>query len=465
MKLGVLWRNLGNAVAYYPNLAKVTGGVTASVLFCQLFHWQSQLSRPHQWVRTTIEQIEKETGLSPIEQELARSELVKRSLLQERVVNGSTVTLEFWADIDALEQRLNDFWQEDSNLPSGSARNEMTLQESNSSQVSLKNTSNNLSSQITTEPIIEVVTPAKVERQDTITSDKISPDHSSGSKPTPIELLEGSSPSTRIVKTDKFFPVRRQPVAVKVTPHYQFSGPWETPEQFEEFQRALLEHFKKQGVENPPAWVFRIVDGMTKGLVSPFWDEFVSGIPLGESQKVKRDWEIEPGVPYPAFEEERTQYYLQKGEPLEVAVSRARSDLRNPVLGKDLWEGFLRKCDRMADEAIKAKQLGVTTPYLPPSFTDKPQVTTQSVMEKLSTIAPQFSLASSSSDSPIAPSVAQDNFEDETSKSRGNVPPLSALQDAYKTPMGRTLVERQITEHPEWGYEIVDDNVVDALPF
>jgi hypothetical protein len=467
VKLGVLWRNLGNSVAYYPNLAKVTGGVTAAVFFCQLFHWQSQLSRPDQWVRTTIDQIEKETGLSPIEQELARRELVKRSLLKERVVSGSSDTLEFWADIDALEQRLNDFWQESSNLPSCSARDDMALQESNSSQFSSKNTSNNynLPSQITTEPIVEVVTPAKVERQDTINSEKIPPANTSSSEPTPIEVLEGSSPSTRIVKTDKFFPVRRQPVAVKVTPHYQFSGPWETPEQFEEFQRALLEHFKKQGVENPPAWVFRIVDGMTKGLVSPFWDEFVSGIPLGESQKVKRDWEIEPGVPYPAFEEERTQYYLQKGEPLEVAVSRARSDLRNPVLGKDLWEGFLRKCDRMADEALKAKQLGVTTPYLPPSFTHKPQVTTQSVIEKLSALAPQFSLPSSSSESSTEQRLAQENVEEEISKSRGNVPPLSALQEAYKTPMGRTLVERQITEHPEWGYEIVNDNVVDVLPF
>ncbi|HEY9610688.1 hypothetical protein [Allocoleopsis sp.] len=461
MKLGVLWRNLGNSVAYYPNLAKVTGGVTASVLFCQLFHWQSQLRHPNQWVRTTIDEIEKETALSRIEQELARSELVKRSLLKERVVSGSSDTLEFWADIDALEQRLNDFWQEGSNLSSCSPRHEITLQPSNSSQA----TSNNLSSQITTEPILEVVTPAKVERQDTINSETIHPAHSSGSKSTSIEGIEDSPPSTRIVKTDKFFPVRRQPVAVKVTPHYQFSGPWESREQFEEFQRALLEYFKNQGVENPGGWVFRIVDGMTKGLVSPFWDEFVSGIPLGESQKVKRDWEIEPGVPYPAFEEERTQYYLQKGEPLEVAVSRARSDLRNPVLGKDLWEGFLRKCDRMADEALKAKQLGVKTPYLPPSFTTKPQVTTQSVVDKLSAITPQFSLPSSSSDLPTEQSVAEENIEDETSKSRGNVPPISALQEAYKTSMGRTLVERQIAEHPEWGYGIVDGNVVDVLPF
>lgn len=129
-----------------------------------------------------------------------------------------------------------------------------------------------------------------------------------------------------------------------------------------------------------------------------------------------------------------------------------------------MWEGFLRKCDRMADEAIKAKQLGVKTPYLPPSFTPKPQVTKQGVINKLSEITPQLSL-SSSSDSLINQSLEQENVEDESLNSPSNVPLISALQEAYKTPMGRTLVKKQIDEHPEWGYGIVDGQVVDILPF
>jgi hypothetical protein len=112
MKLGVLWRNLGNSSVYYPRLAKVTGGATASILFCQLFHWQSQLSHPDQWVKKTLDEIEKETGLSRLEQEWARSQLIKRSLLKERFVKGHSDTLEFWPDIDNLEQRLNNFYQE-----------------------------------------------------------------------------------------------------------------------------------------------------------------------------------------------------------------------------------------------------------------------------------------------------------------------------------------------------------------
>lgn len=464
MKLGVLWQNLGNSSVYYPKLAKVTGGATASILFCQLFHWQSQLSHPDHWVRATLDEIEQETGLSRLEQEWARSQLIERSLLKERFVHGHSDTLEFWPDIDTLEQRLNNFYQEKANHPTSFSSHDISLQDCNLSDLSLSNHLKVGASKIIEEPLVEVVLPREENRINFNHNPRFTSVPDSSSTAFSEEKIEESPSPSRMVKTDKYFPVRRQPVAVKVTPHYQFSGPWESPEQFEEFQRVLWEYFKQQGVEHPGGWVFRIIDGMTKGLVSPFWDEFVAGLPLGESQKVQRDWEIEPGVPYPAFEEERTQYYLQKGEPLEVAVSRARSDLRNPILGKDLWEGFLRKCDRIADEAIKAKQLGVTTPYLPPSFTSKPQVTKQGVIHKLSEITPQLSL-SSSSDLLIEQSSEQENLEEEPSNSPSNAPPISALQEAYKTPMGRTLVKRQIAEHPEWGYGIVDGQVVDVLPF
>jgi hypothetical protein len=400
MKLAFLWRNLANSVVYYPKLAKVTGGVTAAVFFCQLVQWQSQLNNPDEWVKISVDEIERETGLSKVEQQYARSQLVKRSLIQERAGDNSNM-LEFWPNIDAFETILEAFCDEDYK---------------NHYQVS--NGKNNHAS-------LEVET----------------------------------------VKTDKFFPGQRQPISVKVNPNYQFSGPWNSQEQFEQFQRALLEYFKEKGYDNPGGCVFKIIDGMTKGLVSPFWDEFISGIPLGASQKVKRDWEIDPGIAYPVFEEERIQYYVHKGEPLEVAVAKARSDLRDPVLGKNLWEGFLRKCDRIADEAIKAKKLGVRTPYLPPSFTNKPEITKESVMNKLAAVAPNFSLESSTTASLPNSRLELTEVEDKSPASTGDIPSLAALQSAYKTPMGRTLVERQIAEHPEWGYGIVDGEVVDLMPF
>ncbi|MEG4584199.1 hypothetical protein QUA54_02970 [Microcoleus sp. MOSTC5] len=407
MRIGIFLGNLGNPAIYYPKLAKITGGVTASIFLCQLLQWQAQHSYSGEWVKTNSKEIEKATGLNQEEQELARQQLKVRSLLKEKLPNPNTETLELWADIDAFEEKLNNFW---------------------------------------------TINPADITTQTTRENNN----HS-------VEIFPETSPPNYTVKTDKYFGQPRQQIAVAVTPNYRFSGPWNSQEQLHNFQRALEEYAKEHslGFGHPSGWAFKIIDGMTKGLASNFWEEFVAGIPLGESQKVKRDWEIEPEVPYPAFEEERIQYYVHKGEPLEAAVSRARADLRNPVLGKDLWEGFLRKCDRIADDALKAKSQGVDTPYLPSSFNEKPQITKDSVMRKLGAIAPQLALNQSTSDQiPALPKLAET-----ASPTPAEIPSISSLQKAYQTPLGRSIVEKQIAANPDWGYEIVDGEIVESIPF
>ncbi|MEG4351375.1 hypothetical protein QUA74_16690 [Microcoleus sp. LAD1_D3] len=407
MKIGIFLGNLGNPAIYYPKLATITGGVVASIFLCQLLQWQAQQSNSGEWVETNSSEIEKATGLNREEQELARRLLKVRSLLKEKLQNPNTDTLELWADIDAFEEKLNNFWTP--NPP-------------------------------------DIITPISRENNN----------H-------PVEIFCETSPPNHVVKTDKYFGQPRQQIAVAVTPNYRFSGPWNSQEQLHNFQRALEAYAQERslGFGNPSGWAFKIIDSMTKGLTSTFWDEFIAGIPLGESQKVKRDWEIEPEVPYPAFEEERIQYYVHKGEPLEAAVSKARADLRNPVLGKDLWEGFLRKCDRLADDALKAKQQGVDTPYLPSSFNEKPQITKDSVMRKLGAIAPQLALNQSTSDPiPALPKLAET-----ASPTPAEIPSISSLQKAYQTPLGRSIVEKQIAANPDWGYEIVDGEIVESIPF
>ena len=405
MQIGIFLGNLGNPVIYYPKLAKITGGVTATIFLCQLFQWQSQLANSENWVQTNTAEIEKVTGLNPEEQELARRQLKARLLLKEKLPNPHTETLELWADIDAFESKLNTYF-----------------------------TAN-------PEDIITQTLPKSLNY--------------------PVDIVADNSASNPSIKTDKFFGQPRQQIAVAVTPNYRFSGPWNSQEQLHNFQRALEAYAQERnlGFGNPSGWAFKIIDSITKGLASTFWDEFIAGIPLGESQKVKRDWEIAPEVPYPAFEEERIQYYVHKGEPLEAAVSRARSDLRNPVLGKDLWEGFLRKCDRLADDALKAKQHGVDTPYLPSSFNEKPQITKDSVMRKLGAIAPQFALNQSTSE-PIAepPKLPE-------TASVTPAPSIESLQKAYNSAIGQSIVERQIAANPDWGYEIVDGEIVESIPF
>ncbi|MEG5176299.1 hypothetical protein [Microcoleus sp. B3-D7] len=407
MKIGIFLGNLGNPAIYYPKLATITGGVAASIFLCQLLQWQSQKSNSGEWVKTNSTEIEKATGLNQEEQELARKQLKMRSLLKEKLINPHTDTLELWADIDAFEEKLNNF--ETPNPP-------------------------------------DIITPISRENNN----------H-------PVAIFRETSPPNHVVKTDKYFGQPRQQIAVAVTPNYRFSGPWDSQEQLHNFQRALEAYAQERslGFGNPSGWAFKIIDSMTKGLTSTFWDEFIAGIPLGESQKVKRDWEIEPEVPYPAFEEERIQYYVHKGEPLEAAVSKARADLRNPVLGKDLWEGFLRKCDRLADDALKAKQQGVDTPYLPSSFNEKPQITKDSVMRKLGAIAPQSGLNQSTSETIAEPP----KLEQKEPPTAAEIPSISSLQKAYQTPLGRSIVEKQIAANPDWGYEIVDGEIVESIPF
>ena len=407
MKIGIFLGNLGNPAIYYPKLATITGGVAASIFLCQLLQWQSQQSNSAEWVKTNSNDIEKATGLNREEQELARRLLKVRSLLKEKLTNPNTDTLELWADIDAFEEKLNNF--------------------------GTPNTG-------------DIITQTNRENNN----------H-------PIEIFPETLPPNHAVKTDKFFGQPRQQIAVAVTPNYRFSGPWNSQEELHNFQRALEEYAKERNLwfGDPSGWAFKVIDSMTKGLTSPFWKEFIAGIPLGESQKVKRDWEIEPEVPYPAFEEERIQYYVHKGEPLEAAVSKARADLRNPVLGKDLWEGFLRKCDRIADDALKAKNQGVDTPYLPSSFNEKPPITKDSVMRKLGAIAPQSALNQSTSETIGEPP----KLEQKEPPTAAEIPSISSLQKAYQTPLGRSIVEKQIAANPEWGYEIVDGQILESIPF
>jgi len=407
MQIGLFLGNLGNPVIYYPKLAKITGGVTASIFLCQLFQWQSQLANSENWVQTNTAEIEKATGLNSEEQELARQQLKGRFLLKEKLPNPPAETLELWADIDAFEEKINKYF-----------------------------TAN-------PDHIITQTLPKSLNY--------------------PVEIVADNPPSNPSIKTDNFFGKPRPKIAVAVTPNYRFSGPWNSQEQLHNFQRALEAYAQERnlGFGNPSGWAFKVIDSITKGLASTFWDEFIAGIPLGESQKVKRDWEIAPEVPYPAFEEERIQYYVHKGEPLEAAVSRARADLRKPVLVKDLWEGFLRKCDRLADDALKAKNQGVSTPYLPSSFNEKPQITKDSVMRKLGAIAPQFALNQSTSE----PIPEPPQIEQAASPTPAEIPSISSLQKAYNTPLGRSIIETQIAANPDWGYEIVDDEIVESIPF
>jgi len=76
--------DLGRAVAYYPNLKKVTGSTTATILFCQLLYW-TPISKFHGWVYKTADEIEEETGLTENEQRTAKKCLIELGILEKKI--------------------------------------------------------------------------------------------------------------------------------------------------------------------------------------------------------------------------------------------------------------------------------------------------------------------------------------------------------------------------------------------
>lgn len=82
MSLSESMHNVGRPIAYYPRLSKFFGSVNASIIFSQLFYWNSRTENPL-GVYKTAEDFEEETGLTYREQATARKHLVERGFLTE----------------------------------------------------------------------------------------------------------------------------------------------------------------------------------------------------------------------------------------------------------------------------------------------------------------------------------------------------------------------------------------------
>ncbi|QGZ56726.1 hypothetical protein [Paraburkholderia acidiphila] len=104
MRAADLLRELGRPIAYYPFLARYLGGLSASVLFCQIFYWQDKATS-ELGVYKTVDDIEKETGLTYEEQRTARAKLRALGVLVETAKRIEHRTY-FRIDEDALERIL-----------------------------------------------------------------------------------------------------------------------------------------------------------------------------------------------------------------------------------------------------------------------------------------------------------------------------------------------------------------------
>lgn len=104
MKLTDFLYGIGRPVAYYPNLKKITGSTTATILLCQFVYWRGKESDPDGWLYKTSIEIEEETGLTYDEQRTARKKLVENGLIEEHYARLDH-QLRFRINLDVMNEK------------------------------------------------------------------------------------------------------------------------------------------------------------------------------------------------------------------------------------------------------------------------------------------------------------------------------------------------------------------------
>ena len=113
MKLTDFLHDVGRPVAYYPELRRITGSVTATILLCQFIYWRGKESGGDGWLYKTADEITEETGLSYNEQKTARRDLIQAGLLEEHYARLDH-QMRFKLNLDAINLK----WGiEETNIP------------------------------------------------------------------------------------------------------------------------------------------------------------------------------------------------------------------------------------------------------------------------------------------------------------------------------------------------------------
>ncbi len=117
MRLSDAFRNLGQPVVYYPKLVKPLGSPEAVILFCQLLWWQDKTDN-ELGVYKSIEELEKETGLTYKMQRNALKKLIDQKLIIKTHVR-SEHKLYFKVDFDVFDEILESLPSTRRQLPKG----------------------------------------------------------------------------------------------------------------------------------------------------------------------------------------------------------------------------------------------------------------------------------------------------------------------------------------------------------
>lgn len=108
---GILAVLADRPVAYHPKLASVLG-VKETVFVCQLLYWDGRGARDDGFVWKIQTEITEETGLSRYEQETVRKNLIKRGVLEEKLM-GIPAKLYYRLDFEALASEIEQAYPPD----------------------------------------------------------------------------------------------------------------------------------------------------------------------------------------------------------------------------------------------------------------------------------------------------------------------------------------------------------------
>lgn len=107
MKPSEALRKMGQAIAYYKGLTPVLGGVTATVLFSQLFYWSDKTNNTL-GVYKTLDELCEETGLTKGELRSARKKLCELGVLVE-THKRLEHKVYFKIDFDVFDRLMSEF--------------------------------------------------------------------------------------------------------------------------------------------------------------------------------------------------------------------------------------------------------------------------------------------------------------------------------------------------------------------
>jgi hypothetical protein len=100
---------IGQAVAYYPNIANVINSTDATLFICQFIYWSDNIDENgiSNWIKRTSAEIQQFTGVNQNSQVTARKRLINLGILTEKKM-GIPSTLHFQFDFNKLNEILSE---------------------------------------------------------------------------------------------------------------------------------------------------------------------------------------------------------------------------------------------------------------------------------------------------------------------------------------------------------------------